>query len=79
MALTKGIMECQGNHYYKFDNKIFQQSKGGSIGTEITGELSKIYMNSWDKKLLDKLQGLGITVLMMKRYVDDILIMLAEL
>ena len=62
------------NHYYTFDNQIYKQSKGGSIGSELTGEVSRVYMLRWDRKLMKKLEKLGWEVVLYKRYVDDILI-----
>ena len=77
--MTKLSMKCFENHYYKFGNKVYKQSKGGSIGTELTGEVAKLYMLRWDQKFLRKLKQLGIKQLLYKRYVDDILLLVGEI
>ena len=65
-------------HFYTFDEKIYRQTKGGAIGSELTGELAKIYMLRWDAKFLIKIQQLGLKQILYKRYVDDILVMISE-
>ena len=74
LALSKGVDKVLSNHYYSFNNKVYKQSKGGSIGSELTGEVSRVYMLRWDRKFLKKLDKLGWEVTLYKRYVDDILI-----
>ena len=72
LALSKGVDKVLSNHYYSFNNKVYKQSKGGSIGSELTGEVSRVYMLRWDRKFLKKLDKLGWEVTLYKRYVDDI-------
>ena len=74
LALGKGVEKVLSNHYYTFDNQIYKQSNGGSIGSELTGEVSRVYMLRWDRKLMKKLDKLGWEVILYKRYVDDILV-----
>lgn len=73
-ALGKGTEKCLANHYYNFGGEIYRQTKGGSIGSELTGEISTVYMTRWDRKSLKKLRKLGFQVVLYKIYVDDILI-----
>ena len=59
------------NHLYQMDGKVFRQQTGGPISLEITGVLSRLVMLWWDKVFLDKLDKLGIAMMLYKRYVDD--------
>ena len=60
------------NHTYKFDDVIRKQKEGGAIGIDLTGEMARIFMCWWDRKLLEKLANLNINPYLYKRYVDDI-------
>ena len=66
---TKTVME---NHYFSIGGEIFKQRDGSPIGLDISVETASLYMSMWDRKLLDKLKSLGISVDLYKRYVDDI-------
>ena len=78
LATKKGVHTCMSNHYYTFQGEIRRQEKGGSIGSELTGEVSNIYMLRWDSKFLSRLKKLGVKIHMYTRYVDDTLIILDE-
>ena len=71
-ALRIVILFIMKNHIYQFDNQIKRQKDGGPIGLELTGDLAQIFMIWYDNRLLDRLREENITVLMYKRYVDDI-------
>ena len=73
VAVSECARVCMDRHYYTFGGCIRKQNEGGSIGTEFTGEVSRNVMSQWDKKYLDLLKLLGVTVDMYKRYVDDTL------
>ena len=61
------------NHVYQFNNIIRKQSTGGPIGLDLTGDLAQVFMSWWDKELLCRIeQEDNLSVLMYKRYVDDI-------
>ena len=75
LGIKKATYQCLSNHFYTFSGKIMKQSKGGSIGSELTGELARMYMIRWDQKFLKKVKKLGFKVHMYLRYVDDTLIM----
>ena len=62
-----------GNHYFKFDGKIYRQTATGCIGMDLTGELASIVMLIWDSKFLKKCSKIGIQIPMYDRYVDDTL------
>ena len=54
-------------HIFKFNDVIKNQTEGGAIGNEITGELVSIMIAWWDKQLLNKSQKLNIEVLFYKK------------
>lgn len=76
MALEVTVIECMEKHFYKIGGKMYQQSSGGSIGSALTGETSRIHMLRWDRIFVNKIQKLGIKLLLYKRYVDDVVIVL---
>ena len=55
------------NHFYTFGGVIRKQSKGGPIGSEIRGEVSRGVMSIWDKKFLDTVKDLEILIDLDKR------------
>ena len=52
VAVSECVRICLDRHYYMFGGNIRKQSEGGSIGTEITGEVSRNVMSQWDFKYL---------------------------
>ena len=60
------------NHIYDFKKEMRLQKEGGAIGMDITGELAKVFMTWWDKKMIQKLSEENIHPVLYKRYVDDI-------
>ena len=70
------IKQTMKNHCYKFNGKIYRQEKGGSIGLDLTGVISEIYMTWWDGQLMVLLREHRIYALLYKRYVDDINLLL---
>ena len=61
-------------HVYKWAGKIYKQSRGGPIGLRASGTLAKAAMEDWIEKFQDKLEKIGIKVHMVRKYVDDIMI-----
>lgn len=59
------------NHFYTIDGQVRRQTDGGAIGSDKTGEVSRIFMILWDDKLVKKCKKLGITFDLYNRYVDD--------
>ena len=45
LAIYNGEEVAMINHYYTFGGRIRKQSKGGAIGTELTGEVSRDVMS----------------------------------
>ena len=74
LAVRKGVHTCMSNHYYTFNGQLRRQAKGGSIGSELTGEVARLYMLRWDDKFLSKLKKLRLSPQLYIRYVDDTLV-----
>ena len=70
-ALEVEVKTILSNHLYRMDGKVYRQQAGGPIGLEITGVLSRLVMLWWDKVFLEKLDKMGINMVMYKRYVND--------
>ena len=62
------------NHLYQFNGQGRIQSKGGSIGLKLTGEIADCMMIDWDKKLLTELEKLDLVPEIYSRFKDDITI-----
>jgi hypothetical protein len=75
LAANTTIHQCMDSHYYRIGEEIRKQGDGGSIGTALSGEASRVYMLKWDYLFLGRLTTLGITIHMYVRYVDDITIL----
>ena len=62
------------NYFYTIGGNIRQQEEGGSIGSDATGELTRIYMLLWDEKMIDEVRSLGLNIDLYRRYVDDMVV-----
>ena len=71
-AIRIMIEKTMSLHDYVFDGKIIRQKGGGSIGLDLTGVVSDIYMSHWDKIFIQKLSEENINIKLYKRYKDDI-------
>ena len=49
LAIKCMIKVTMKNHDFQFNGTIYRQSSGGSIGLDLTGVLSNVYMCHWDK------------------------------
>ena len=67
------------NYVYRFGNEIRIQNSGGPIGLGLTGEVADCIMIDWDRKLLEKLNSLGINPEIYARYKDDITVVTKRL
>ena len=54
IMLSNTIDMVMSNHFYTIGGNIRQQEEGGSIGSDATGELSRIFMLLWDATLVQK-------------------------
>ena len=72
LAIRIMIERTMSLHDYVYDGKIIRQKGGGSIGLDLTGVVSDIYMNYWDQQFKQKLEDENIILKLYKRYKDDI-------
>ena len=75
-AITIMIKRTMKLHDYQLNKEIYRQNEGGSIGMDLTGVVSDIYMLDWDEKLVQSIESEGIGVKLYKRYKDDVNIIL---
>ena len=64
------------NNFYTIGGEIRVQSEGGSIGSDITEEVIRVYMLQWDKELVRLCKKAGIHIDVYKRYVDDMFLVM---
>ena len=62
LATANTVKECMSNHYYTFNGDIRRQKEGGAIGSDLTGETSRVVMVDIDSRILKKLKVLGIKI-----------------
>ena len=74
MAATT-VELCMRSHFYTIGGNIRVQSEGGAIGSDLTGETSKVVMNDWDSRFLRMIKKFGIKLDLYRRHVDDIVIL----
>ena len=53
LAVEAMIIRIMCLHDYQFEDGIYRQVKGGSIGLDLTGVVSDVYMCYWDGELTD--------------------------
>ena len=56
--------------------KSVVQTEGGSIGSNLTREIARVYMIQWDQRLIRKCKDLGLSMDIYSRYVDDQIIVM---
>ena len=71
LAVAEGVKACMSHHVYCVGDKTFLQQEGGPIGLELTGAVSRSFMQRWDKLYLEKVRKAKLTMMMYERYVDD--------
>ena len=71
IAVATSVVTSMSNHYYSVGGKLLRQTDGGSIGSDLTGEVSRNVMTDWYLTFLSKLKKLGLLIDMYGRYVDD--------
>ena len=74
--LSKWIMT---NHIYQFDGQMYLQLLGAPIGLQISVNIARLVMISWDKSMRRKLVENNIRCEMLLRYVDDVNLILRVL
>jgi len=78
-ALKISLTLIMENHVYVFNNELRIQTKGGTIGVDLTGVLADIFMSWWDREVLKRLHELDIKTFLYERYVDDITLCLESI
>ena len=76
LVAASAVETCMSNHFYTVGGEVRLQTEGGAIGSDLTGEVSRLYMLQWDHKLREKCRKLGIIMDLYRRYVDDMLIVM---
>ena len=71
-SLKIAMETIMNNRTYKFEDVTRKQGEGGAIGSDLTGEMARIFMCWWDRQIIEKSNKVGIKVLLYRRYVDDI-------
>jgi hypothetical protein len=79
LATSAAIQQCMDSHFYRIGEEVRKQTDGGSIGSSLTGEASRVYMLKWDTLFKAKITSLGLHILMYMRYVDDITILVRNI
>ena len=64
------------NHLFRFGETHYKQSEGGSIGSILTGEVSKARMILYMRKLKEKCEMLGLKMYLVKVFVDDVFVLI---
>ena len=67
------------NHFYKWNNNIYRQTRGGPIGLRAAQSLARIIMDFWLQECKQKLMSGGIVTKLLDKYVDDVLAVLESL
>ena len=74
LMAASAIDQCMGGHFYTIGGNIRRQQEGGEIGSDLTGELARIYMLQCDQRFLDRCKNLGILLDMYNHYLDEMTI-----
>ena len=60
-----------------YRNKYYRQKAGGAIGLRLTGVVARIVMDRWAREFLVTLGRAGMDVHMLRKYVDDVNLLLS--
>ena len=63
---------CFNNHIYQCCNELYKQRTGGGIGARVTGVVAGVDMDTWADLLAIDLEGGGVILYLIAKYVDDI-------
>ena len=62
------IIKTVSLHDFQLDGQLFRQSGGGSIGLDLTGVVSDVYMCEWDRHLIGLMEEASMKAVVYKRY-----------
>ena len=71
LAVSVGVQCVMSSHTYMVGDTAYLQTEGGAIGLELTGAVSRPFMQKWDRNYLKQIKAAGIDMKMYERYVDD--------
>ena len=71
-AIATMIRRTMELHDFQIDGEMYRQREGGSIGMDLTGLVSDIYMCEWDKEVISGMNTEQIKSQLYKRYKDDV-------
>ena len=71
LAISVGVETVLSGHTYMIGDDRYLQTEGGPIGLELTGAVSRPFMQKWDQLYAEKAENAGIPMRMYSRYVDD--------
>ena len=71
LVISHGVKMVMSHHTYKVGDLCHLQAKGGAIGLELTGAVSRPFMWKWDQVYLRKVRQAGLVMHMYERYIDD--------
>ena len=71
LAISVGVETVMSGHTYMIGDVCYLQTEGGAIGLELTGAVSRPFMQKWDNLYVKKAETAGIPMRMYSRYVDD--------
>ena len=66
-------------HVYRWGGKIYRQKKGGPIGLRASGTVANVTMEVWIKSLEKKLSDAGCEIFLLRKYVDDVIIIMRNM
>ena len=72
------ILTTFRSHFYKWGDKIHQQRKGGPIGLRASGVVAKVVMELWIREMKQRMENAGFEVFLIKKYVDDVLVVCSK-
>ena len=72
MAVEVMVRRTMTIHDFTIDRKMYRQAKGGSIGLDLTGVVSDVFMCWWDSQLMSLINASSMNIIVYKRYKDDV-------
>ena len=65
-------------HIYKWTRKVYKLNKGGLMELRASGRVAKVAIEEWIMKLEATLEELGIKVHLLRKYVDDVTVVVND-
>ena len=78
-VIEVAVLTTFRNHIYMYRNDLYKQKRGGAIGLRLTGVVARLVMDRWARIFLGHLSAGEVEVYMLKKYVDDINLVMAIL